>query len=170
MNVAGVTEPYAFSTTTPPRDTFHEVKVTPGDGVLMYWPEKNAFLALFSDEYRAFYAEADEHSRKIEQLQFANQRFTEAALALREAHKGGVVAEISKAEAALRQAMSDMHLASKDVKKTLEPLGKLDAKDGVKIVELVSLKKPKEQQKAVPIYVKSTTIHNVLAEKSIYLV
>lgn len=56
-HVAGALEHYATSTTTPPRDTFHEVTLTPGDGVLMYWPEKNGFLALFADEYRAIFAE-----------------------------------------------------------------------------------------------------------------
>jgi hypothetical protein len=163
-------EPHAKSLTTPPRDTFHEVTAAQGDGVLVYWPEKNGFLALFPEEYRSFYAEADEHSKKIEKLQSANRRFTEAALSLREAHKRGVVAEISKAETELQQAMSDMQLASKDVKKTLQPLGRLDAKEGAKMVELVALKKPKNQQKAIPIFVKSTTLKQVLAEKRIYLV
>jgi hypothetical protein len=162
-------DPYATSTTTPPRDTFHEVTVASGDGVLMYWPEQNGFLALFPEEYRAFYAEADEHSKKIEKLQNANRKVTEAALLLREAHKRGVAGEMTKAEAALQQAISDMQMASIDVKKTLQPLSRLDVKGGVKMVELVSLKKPKQQQKAVPIYVKSTTIQQVLAEKRIYL-
>ncbi len=162
-------QPHATSFTTQPRDTFHEVDITPGDGVLMYWPEKNGFLALFPEEYRAFHAEADEHSKKIENLQSANKRFTEAAFSLREAHKRGVASEMAAADAVLQRAMSDMQLASADVKKTLQPLGRLDAKEGAKMVELVSLKKRKQQQKGVPIYVKSTTLQQVLADKRIYL-
>lgn len=170
-NTKAVTnDPYAISTTTPPRDTFHEVTVTPGVGVLVYWPEKNGFLALYPEEYRAFYVEADEHSKKIEKLQKANQRFREAAMSLREAHKRGVVAEIGKAETVLQQANSDMQLASSDANKTLQPLSRLDAKEGTKLVELVPLKKSKQQQKAVPIFVKSTTLKQVIAEKRIYLV
>lgn len=161
--------PHAVSLTTPPRDTFHEAKLAPGGGMLMYWPEQNSFLALFPEEYREFYVEADEHSKKIAQLQAANQKVTEAAIALRAAHKSGVKADMQKAEATLQQAISDMRQASDEVKKTVEPLSKLDAKEGVKMVELVSLKTPKYKSKPVPIYVKSTTLKKVLADKRIYL-
>ncbi|MDB5937409.1 MAG: hypothetical protein JWQ01_4753 [Massilia sp.] len=162
-------EPYATSTTTPPRDTFCEVAVPAGEGVLMYWPEKNGFIALFPEEFRCFSAEADDHSKKVEKLQLANQKVSESALRLRDAHKRGVFAEIASAEAVLQQAISDMHRASADVKKALEPLGRLDAKEGAKMVELVSLHRRKEQQQAVPLYVKSTTLRTVLAENRVYL-
>jgi hypothetical protein len=162
-------KPFATSTTTPPRDTFHDVSIPSGGGVLVYWPEKNGFLALFPEEYREFYAEADEHSKKIAKLQDANQKVTEAGIALRAAHKSGVAADIRSAETALQRTISDMRLASDDVKKVLAPLARLDAKDGVKLLELVALKKGKAQKKAVPMYVKSTTLKQVLADKRIYL-
>lgn len=162
-------EPYATTITTPPRDTFCEVTVPAGEGVLMYWPEKNGFIALFPEEFRCISAEADDHSKKIEKLQFANREVTESALRLREAHKRGVSAEIVSAETALQQAISDMHRASADLKKGLEPLGRLDAKEGAKMVELVSLHKRTKEQQAVPLYVKSTTLRTVLAENRIYL-
>jgi hypothetical protein len=162
-------EPDAVSTTTPPRDTYHETTISNGDGSLLYWPEKNAFLAIYPDEYREFHAEADEHSKKIDKLQKANRSVTEAGIQVRAAHKNGVKAEIQKAEATLQQAISDLQHASDDVKKKLQPLDRLDAKDGVKMVEVVSLKKPNQKQKAVPLYIKSTTIERVLADKRIYL-
>ncbi|MGZ9044211.1 MAG: hypothetical protein ACXW24_07245, partial [Telluria sp.] len=70
--VADSKAPRAVATTTPPSGTLQEVKVSAGAGVLMYWPEKNGFIALFADEYRELYAEADEHSKKIAALQAAN--------------------------------------------------------------------------------------------------
>lgn len=161
--------PHAVAKTTPPSGTFHEVKVKQGSGELMYWPEQNGFIALFADEYREFWAEADDHSRKIETLQNANRKFTAAALSLREAHKSAVAEDIKKAEAALETAKNEMHLASAEVKKKLEPLSNMDAKSGVKMVELVPLRTPKYKEKAVPIYVKSTMLTKVLAEKRIHL-
>jgi hypothetical protein len=162
--------PHAVATTTPPSATYRELKVAPGEGVLMYWPEQNAFLALSADEYREFHAEADENSKKIAALQEANHKVTAASIALREAHKRGIAAEIKKADAALEAAINAMQQASAEVKKKLEPLSSLDAKQGVKMVELVSLRTPKYKQKrGVPIYVTSTRLTNVLRENRIYL-
>ncbi len=162
-------KPHAVATTTPPKDTFTTLKVTEGDGVLMYWPEQNGFIALFADEYREFFAEANENSKKIELLQAANKKVTKESVALREAHKSGVVADIKKAQAALDAALDEMQKASAEVKKKLEPLSKMDAKDGVKMVELVSLRTPKYKEKPVPIYVRSTRLKDVLAERRIHL-
>jgi hypothetical protein len=60
--------------------------------------------------------EADEHTKKIEALQEANLKVTEAST-LRAAHKGGVAAEIKKADAALESAISLMQQAIEEVKK-----------------------------------------------------
>lgn len=163
-------KPHAVAKTSPPNDTFEEAKLTPGGGVLVYWPEWNAFVAFFEDEYRALMAEADDHNAKIEKLQAANRAVTEASMKLREAQKANVKAGIDKAEDALKKAISEMTAASDDVKKKLEPLQKLDAKDGVKMVEMVSLKTKKFKGKPTPIYVKSTSLKKVLADKRIYLV
>jgi hypothetical protein len=161
--------PQAVSLSTPPGETFKEAMLMPGGGVLVYLPETNAMLALFADEYRALLAEGDEHSKKIADLQKANQRVTDASIALRAAQKAQVKADIDKAEAALQQAISDMVKASDEVKKKLEPLSKLDAKDGVKMIEMVGRKSKKYDVKAPPIYVKSTSIAKALADKRIYL-
>ena len=161
--------PHAVATTTPPNGTFKELKIAPGDGALMYWPEQNGFIALFADEYREFFAEADEHSKKIKALQEANMKVSKASVELRTAHMGGVAAEIKKAEANLDAAIDEMQKASAEVKKKLEPLSKMDAKNGVKMVELVPLKKRQNADKPVPIYVKSTRLKNVLAQNRIHL-
>jgi hypothetical protein len=164
-----ITAPHAVAITTPPSGTYHEIKVPNGDGVLMYWPEQNGFLALFPDEYREFYVEADEHSKKIAALQAANHKVTEASIALREAHKSAIAADIKKADSALEAAINEMQQASVAVKKKLEPLSKMDAKNGVKMVELVSLRTPKYKEKAVPIYITSTKLKKVLAENRVHL-
>jgi hypothetical protein len=162
-------QPHAVATTTPPNGTFKELKIAPGDGALMYWPEQNGFIALFADEYREFFAEADEHSKKIKALQEANMKVSQVSVKLRAAHMRGVAAEIKQAEAELDAAIDEMQKASAEVKKKLEPLSKLDAKDGVKMVELVPLKKRQSADKPVPIYVKSTRLKEVLAQKRIHL-
>ena len=163
-------KPHAVATTTPAADTFTDAKLTEGGGILMYWPEKNAFIACYEDEHRALLAEADEHNAKIAALQEANRAVTAASMKLREAQKSNVKPDIDAAEAALKKALSEMAAASDAVKKKLEPLQSLDAKEGVKMVEMLALKTKKYGQKPTPIYVKSTSLKRVLADNRIYLV
>ena len=165
-------KPHASTVTTVPSNTFIDAKITPGHGELVYWPEQNAFLALYPFEFLELHLEADEHSKKIAALQEANKKVTEAAVAMRAAQKSNVAAELKKAEEELNAALDEMQKASEEVKKKLEPLSKLDAKAGVKMVELVSLRTPKykDKGKGVPIYVTSKRLRSVLAEKRIYLV
>ena len=165
-------KPHASSTTTTPSDTFVDAKIAPGDGQLVYWPEQNAFLALYPFEFLELHFEADEHSKKIAALQAANKKVTEAAVAMREAQKSNIAADLKKAEEELNAALDAMQKASEEVKKKLEPLSKMDAKAGVKMVELVSLHTPKykDKGKGVPIYVTSKRLKTVLAEQRVYLV
>ena len=165
-------KPHGVGVTNVPAGTFIDVKVHPGEGELVYWPEQNAFLALYPFEFRELHVEADEHSKKIAALQAANQKVSEAAVTLREAQKANNAADMKSAEMALNQALNEMQQASEEVKKKLEPLDKLDAKGGNKMIELVSLRTPKykSKDKGVPIYVTSDKIKKVLAEKRVYLV
>jgi hypothetical protein len=163
-------QPHAVAMTNPKADTFHKVTTTPGDGMLMYWPEQNSFLALYPDEFHEIHAEADEHSKKIAMLQAANQKVTQLAVALRAAQKSGVQANMKKAARELEEAINELGKASEEVKKKIEPLGKLDAKGSVKMVEMVSLKTREGKGKGVPIYVKSTSLKKILADKRVYLV
>jgi vacuolar-type H+-ATPase subunit H len=91
---------------------------------------------------------------------------------LRAAQKANVAADMKKAEEELNKALNEMQQASDEVKKKLEPLDKLDAKGGNKMIELVSLKASRydKKDKGVPIYVTSDKIKKVLAEKRLYLV
>jgi hypothetical protein len=164
-------KPHAVATTTPVADTFTEAKLTEGGGMLIYWPEKHAFLACYPDEHRALLVEADDHSVKIAALQEANRAVTAASMKLREAHKSNVKPDIDAAEAALKKALSEMAAASDAVKKKLEPLQSLDTKEGVKMVEMVTFNKTRNyDKKATPIYVKSTSLKRILADKRIYLI
>jgi len=112
---------------------------------------------------------ADEHTKKIEALQTANKKVTEASVQLRHAHIGGVKADVEKAEEALKAAISEMTSASEEVKKKLEPLSKLSAKDGVKMVELVGRKTKDYDKKGVPIYTSSKALSRALADRRIYM-
>ncbi|MYM29526.1 hypothetical protein GTP58_14445 [Duganella sp. CY15W] len=165
-------QPHAEGTTNIPAGTFIPAKLPAGEGALMYWPEQNAFLALFAPEFNALHFQADEHSKKIAALQEANKKVTEAAVVLRAAQKANVAADMKKAEDELNKALNEMQQASDEVKKKLEPLDKLDAKGGNKMIELVSLKAGRydKKDKGVPIYVTSDKIKKVLAEKRLYLV
>jgi hypothetical protein len=60
-------------TTNIPAGTFIPAKLPEGEGALMYWPEQNAFLALFAPEFNALHFQADEHSKKIAALQGGQQ-------------------------------------------------------------------------------------------------
>lgn len=162
--------PAARAATTPPGQTFTQVKVTVGDGELLYWPEKNTFLALYPDEILTICADADEHTQKIKVLQAANQKVTEASYDLNIARVSGIKADMNKAEEALKSAINAMTAASDDVKKKLEPLSKLDAKDGVKLIELVGRKTKDYDKKGVPIYTSSKTLGRALAEKRFYVI
>lgn len=162
--------PLKVAKTTPPKETFQRANLSNDLGGLVYWPALNAFLALYPDEMREVHAVADEHAKKIKALQEANQKVTEVSLALRNAQKSGVKADIDKEQEALKAAINEMRAASDEVKKKLEPLSKLDAKNGVKMVELVSLKTKDYDKKGVPIYVTSKSLDRALADKRIYMV
>jgi hypothetical protein len=163
------TDPHGVSLTTPPSATFKQVPLPNGDGGLLYWPAQNAFLAFYPEDLREIYAIADEHTKKIEALQAANQKVTQASLDLRSAQKSGVKAEIEKKEQALKVALSEMSAASDEVKKKLEPLSKPDAKDGVKMIELVGRKTKDYDKKGVPIYVTTKALERTLKDKRIFL-
>jgi hypothetical protein len=162
-------EPTATASTNRTADSTVVVTLPPGDGELMYWPEHNGFIALWPHESGEFMTQAVEHSIKIDKLQIANKAMTEAAVKLREAQKSGVAADIKAANAEIEKAINEVGNASKEARSTVEGLSKLDAKGGVKMVELVPLKKFKDQ-KTKPIYIKSTALKKVLADNRVYLI
>jgi len=59
--------------TTMPRETFVEVSHTLTDGVLLYRPDDNSFIALYPDEWLACRAEGHQNKTAIEELQEANR-------------------------------------------------------------------------------------------------
>lgn len=162
-------EPTIIATSNRTTDSTVVVTYPPGDGELMYWPEHNGFIALWPHESGELMTQAVQHSNKIDKLQSANKAMTEAAVKLREAQKSGVKAEIKAANSELEKAISELGIASKEARSTVESLSKLSAKDGVKMVEFVPLKKFKDQ-KVKPIYIKSTALKKVLAENRVHLI
>ncbi|MGB8345851.1 MAG: hypothetical protein WCD86_13270, partial [Ktedonobacteraceae bacterium] len=68
--------------TTTPSNTFVEVPHTLTDGVLLYRPEDNSFIALYPEEWLLCRAEGHENKTAIEELQEANRDVTEKSLLL----------------------------------------------------------------------------------------
>lgn len=158
--------------TTTPLDTHVEVSHTLTDGILLYRPEDNAFIALYSDEWLVCRADAHENKTAIEELQEANRVVTEKALALQQ-----LLQQPNASKAAIAQAKKDLDAAldavskkSDAAKKRIEAI--TDQKtDKDKLVELLPLTlKRMEGRTHTPIYVSAQKLQSALRDKRVYLV
>lgn len=167
-----VLHPVRSTPTTSPRDTLIEVSHASGEGVLLYRPDNNSFIALYHDEWLACRADAHENKTAIEELQEANRTVTEKSLLLQHLLK-----QPNSAKAAIAQAQKDLDVAlntvaekSEAAKKRVEAI--TDQKtDPNKLVELLPLTmKRMEGRTHTPIYVKAEKLKSALADRRIYLV
>ncbi|HWJ96142.1 MAG TPA: hypothetical protein VNT33_15555, partial [Telluria sp.] len=72
-----VLTPVKATPTTTPKDTYIEVEHALGEGVLLYRPDENAFIALYPDEWLLCRKEALDNKTAIQELQEANKAVTE---------------------------------------------------------------------------------------------
>lgn len=158
--------------TTTPRDTFVEVSHTLTDGVLLYRPDDNSFIALYPDEWLACRVEGHQNKTAIEELQEANRAVTEKSLALQH-----LLQQPNSAKAALAQAQKDLDIALNDLTKKSEAAKqRVEAitsqkTDPNKLVELLPLTmKRMEGRTHTPIYVSAHKLKSALADKRVYLV
>jgi hypothetical protein len=167
-----VLRPVKSTPTTSPRDTLVEVSHATGEGILLYQPDNNSFIALYHDEWLACRADAHENKTAIEELQEANRGVTEKSLLLQDLLK-----QPNAAKAAIAQAQKDLDVAlntlaekSDAAKKRVEAITDQKA-DPNKLVELLPLTmKRMEGRTHTPIYVKAEKLKSALADKRIYLV
>lgn len=174
-------ETEAASTLTNPKlNTYVDALHAFSEGVLLYRPEDNSFIALYDEEWLTIRQDGIENITPIEALQAANAEATAKAVALRDLQRkpGVSKAEIDAAEKDLAKALNDVAAKSEEAKKKIEPIKTL-GNDPSKLHELVPLTmkrvvKTKTGTKAgrffTPIYVRADKLKGALADKRIYLV
>jgi len=158
--------------TTTPRNTYAEASLTLTDGVLLYRPDDNSFIALYPDEWLDCRAEGHQNKTAIEELQEANRAVTEKSLALQH-----LLQQPNSAKSAIALAQKDLDIALNDLtKKSDAAKQRVEAitsqkTDPNKLVELLPLTmKRMEGRTHTPIYVSAKKLKNALADKRVYLV
>jgi hypothetical protein len=167
-----VLAPVKTAQTTPPISTFVEAPHTLTEGVLVYHPEQNAFIALYPNEWLECRADGDAKRIAIEELQDANREVTEKSLALHDLLRqpNPAKAELAEARKQLDQALDRLANKSEAAKKHVELIAN-QKNDPHKIVELLPLTlKRTEGRKHTPIYVSADKLKAALADKRVYMV
>jgi len=158
--------------TTTPKETFVEVTHTLTDGVLLYRPDENSFIALYPDEWLECRADAHQNKTAIEELQDANREVTEKSLLLHALleQPNAAKAEIAQARKDLEAALSTLAQKSEAAKQRAQALASQKV-DPQKLVELVPMTMKRiEGQVHTPIYVNAQRLQTALADRRVYLV
>jgi hypothetical protein len=158
--------------TTTSRDTYIEFEHTLTDGVLLYRPDDNSFIALYPDEWLECRKDGHENKTAIEELQEANRAVTEKSLALQHLleQPNSAKADIARAQKELDAALNTLSQKSEAAKKRVEAITNLKT-DPKKLVELVPLTmKRMEGRTHTPIYVSAQSLKKALDDKRVYMV
>jgi hypothetical protein len=157
--------------TTTPSNTFVEVPHTLTDGVLLYRPDDNSFIALYPDEWLLCRAEAHQNKTAIEELQEANRDVTEKSLLLQHLlqQPNPAKADIAQAKKNLDIALDVLSKKSEAAKARVAAI--TDQKtDRNKLVEVLPLMKRMEGKKRTPIHFSAERLQSALADRRVYLV
>lgn len=164
--------PIKSAPTTTPRDTYIEAEHTLADGVLLYRPEDNSFIALYPDEWLECRDDGHKNKTAIEELQETNRTVTEKSLALQHLlqQPNSARADIARAQKELDEALNTLSQKSEAAKQRVEAIA--DQKtDPKKLVELLPLTlKRMEGKTHTPIYVSADKLKKALGDKRVYLV
>lgn len=116
--------PVKSTPTTVPNDTHIDVLHALGDGVLVYRPDENAFVALYPDEWLEVRAEGHRNMTAIEELQAVNRDVTEKSLQLQTLRRqpNAAKADLTVAENLLTQALDTLAKKSEAAKTCIEPI------------------------------------------------
>ena len=158
--------------TTTPRETYVEVTHTSTEGVLVYRPGDNSFIALYPDEWLMCREDGFKNKTAIEELQEANCDVTAKSLLLQE-----LIEQPNAAKAAIAQARKDLDAAldtlsqkSDAAKARVETLGSQEV-DPSKLIELVPLTMKRiEGRTRTPIYVNVDRLRSALSDRRVYVV
>ena len=157
--------------TTPP-ETYIEVSHTLTEGVLVYRPGDNSFIALYPDEWLMCRADGHQNKTAIEELQEANRDVTAKSLLLQELleQPNAAKADIAQARKELDAALNILSQKSDAAKARVEALGSQKV-DPSKLVELVPLTmKRMEGRTRTPIYVNVDRLRGALSDRRVYVV
>jgi hypothetical protein len=158
--------------TTTPRNTYVEATQTLQDGVLLYRPDENSFIALYPDEWLLCRADGHENKTAIEELQEANREVTEKSLLLQHLlqQPNSGKADIAQAKKELDAALNTLSKKSDAAKQRVEAITSQKT-DPNKLVELLPLTlKRLEGRTNTPIYVSARRLQSALADRRVYLV
>lgn len=158
--------------TTTPRETYVEVSHSLTEGVLLYMPGDNSFIALYPDEWLACRADGHQNKTAIEELQEANRDVTAKSLLLQELleQPNAAKASIAQARKDLDAALNTLSQKSDAAKARVEALGSQTV-DPSKLVELVPLTmKRLEGRTRTPIYVNAKKLRSAMADRRVYVV
>jgi hypothetical protein len=158
--------------TTTPRETYVEATHTSTEGVLLYVPADNSFIALYPDEWRACRADGHQNKTAIEELQEANRDVTAKSLLLQELleQPNAAKADIAQARKDLDAALNTLSQKSDAAKARVEALGSQNV-DPSKLIELVPLTmKRLEGRTHTPIYVNVERLRSAMADRRVYVV
>lgn len=158
--------------TTKPSNTHVEVRHALKDGVLLYRPENNSFIALYPDEWLACRADGYANRTAIEELRESNRTVTEKSLLLQHllVQPNSAKADLARARQELDAAMSALSEKSDAAKKRVEAITSQKT-DPNRLVELVPLTMKRIEGKTkTPIYVNAQRLQGALADKRVYMV
>jgi hypothetical protein len=167
-----VLSPVKSAPTTAPSNTYVEVTHSLTDGVLVYRPDDNSFIALYPDEWLSCRDEGHQNKTAIEELQDANRDVTEKSLALQHLleQPNSPKTSIAQARKDLDFALNRLSKKSGAAKKRIEAIAD-QRTDPNKLVELLPLTlKRMEGKTHTPIYVSAKKLQSALADKRVYLV
>lgn len=158
--------------TTTPRETYIEVDHALADGVLLYRPDDNSFIALYPEEWLDCREDGHQNKTAIEELQDANRVVTDKSLVLQNLlqQPNSAKADIAQAQKELDEALNVLSQKSEAAKKRIEAIA--DQKtDPKKLVELLPLTmKRLEGRTHTPIYVSAQKLKNALSDRRVYMV
>jgi hypothetical protein len=157
--------------TTPP-ETYIEVSHTLTEGVLVYRPDDNSFIALYPDEWLMCRADGHQNKTAIEELQEANRDVTAKSLLLQELleQPNAAKADIAQARLDLDAALNTLSQKSDAAKVRVQALGSQKV-DPSKLVELVpGTMKRMEGRTHTPIYVNADRLRGALSDRRFYIV
>jgi hypothetical protein len=158
--------------TTAPSNTFVDVPHNLKDGVLLYRPDENAFIALYPDEWLLCRAEGHQNMTAIEELQEANREVTEKSLLLQHLlqQPNSAKDDIARAKKDLDVALDNLSKKSEAAKKRVEAITSQKT-DPNKLVELLPLTLRRFGRGTMtPIYISDQRLSNAVADRRVYLV
>ena len=162
--------PHKTATTNTIKNSCVDVMCALTDGYLLYQPDKNAFIALYPEEWFTCCEAGEANNLAIQELQEANQAVTDKSLALINLRRqpSPAIADLKQAQMELDQALSTLSAKSEAAKKRIEKITDLET-DSNKLVEVLPLTRARKRgQKAF--YIPAVKLKAALDDQRFFIV